>query len=415
MNRFLKPSVLATLLALVLAAPAFAQPSTNTDFTLNGLTRQGVTITNVATASYTDANNNPYAQVQAEASVTVGYLASLDIISQPTQAPAGPSADNELPIELQNNGNGPDQFTLSVSIPAGIENVRYVVDGATYADLDALNAYLATRTVEADYSLNITVLYDVPDGYGGVPLSIVVTATSNQAPDQTGGTDSTTTIITPILEGDVDVTPDLEAVQQLPSNGTQYTATYTVSNTQNIGATFDLSTVLEGGSVLSVVSVNGGTTSVFIGANQSQTITVVYMVADDATAGTVNTLVLVATSQADGAITDSGSYVVTVIRPSLTMTKTAYRDGRAALIGIGTVLPGEYIEYRIEISNGGNAVATMVEIVDALPSQVTFAGLDFDTAADWTSSEVDGTVTASLNGSLAPGGSRYIWIRAQVR
>jgi uncharacterized repeat protein (TIGR01451 family) len=417
----IRQTLLAAFVALIVAAPAFAQiqsPSTDTQFTLEGLTREGTEITNLATATYTDENGNTYAPEEAQATVTVGFLADLRISAPATQAPDGPSQDNELLVTVTNKGNGDDYFELDANFPAGITNIRYDVDGSEYTDLASLNAALAAMAIEADHSLVIKILYDVEDGYGGVPLQVDLTVTSTKDPNQDGSSDSATTIITPELNLEVSVISLVENVDRLPSNGTEYTAVFTVYNYSNIAETFNLEAFLEPGSVLSVVSVNGvpgGTTDILIPASSDVMITVVYTVADDALAGASNSITLAATSQADPTVTDDAVHTVTVIRPALSMTKTAYRYGRVDPIGTGLVLPGEFIEYRIEVTNNGSADATDVEIIDALPAELVFVSFELDLPGDWTAGESSGTVTAELNGPLAPSGSRFIWIRAQVK
>src|SRR5438093_5125086 len=58
--------VLAALALVAVAGKALAQ------------TPEGTVITNTATATYTDANNNPYSAVSGSVSVTVGFKAGVD-------------------------------------------------------------------------------------------------------------------------------------------------------------------------------------------------------------------------------------------------------------------------------------------------------------------------------------------------
>ena len=131
-------------------------------------------------------------------------------------------------------------------------------------------------------------------------------------------------------------------------------------------------------------------------------------------AGTKDTVKLTATSVANNAVTDAGTADLTVIRPSLTMTKQAYRDDQVTLIGAGLVLPGQFMQYKVTITNAGVAPASSVQITDALPAQLTFASAAGD-AAGWTIGNSGNNVTADLSGTLASGASRFIWIRVQVQ
>ena len=63
--RFTYSLALAAMALAVIAGEALAQ------------TPEGTVITNTATATYTDANNNPYAAVSGSVSVTVGFKAGV--------------------------------------------------------------------------------------------------------------------------------------------------------------------------------------------------------------------------------------------------------------------------------------------------------------------------------------------------
>jgi uncharacterized repeat protein (TIGR01451 family) len=211
------------------------------------------------------------------------------------------------------------------------------------------------------------------------------------------------------------VTPDLgQNLQHLPSNATNYTFTFGVQNTGTGPDNFNLA-VTHPGAAVTIVSVNGvagSTTSIALAGNASQNVPVVYTVLNVA-AGTRDTVVLTATSVANNATNDRGSADLTVIKPALTVSKVAYRDDQTTPVGAGLVLPGEYIQYQITITNSGVGPAASVQISDVLPSQLTFISASGD-AAGWTIGNTGNSVTASLSGSLASTASRFIWIRVQV-
>src|SRR6266542_5276955 len=72
-------------------------------------TPEGTVITNTATATYTDANNNPYAAVSGSVSVTVGFLPGIAVTANtPSQTPASPSTGSALSFGVTNPGNGTD-------------------------------------------------------------------------------------------------------------------------------------------------------------------------------------------------------------------------------------------------------------------------------------------------------------------
>jgi uncharacterized repeat protein (TIGR01451 family) len=213
------------------------------------------------------------------------------------------------------------------------------------------------------------------------------------------------------------VTPDNGTVSRLPSNGTQYSAVFTVENTGNRSDTYSLGASSSSGAVVSIVSVNGtagSTGSVTIAAGGSTTVTVVYTVADVA-AGSTSDVGLSATSGNTASQSDAGKYTVTVIRAALGMTKSAFRDNQTtAITASDRVLPGEYIQYRITVTNAGGAAASTVAVTDNLPAEVTYVSTSAD-ATGWTISESAGTVSAALSGTLAPAASRYFWIRVRIK
>jgi uncharacterized repeat protein (TIGR01451 family) len=405
MTATIRRLALSALLAapLFLTVPAFAQSPTP----------EGTVITNTATASWTDANNNTYTPVQASVSVTVGFLPGPDIIAQlKTPTPASPSTGNILPFTVTNTGNGVDTVSLSISAPAGISITGYQYNSQTYATLAELNAALAVAGISPTNTIQIGVVYDVLLGYGGVPLNVSMTVTSLRDPNGSG-TDTDHSVLTPPLSSAVVVTPDGGPVDRLPSNGTSYTQTFTIQNTGNNSDTYALS--VPNAAFLSIVSVNGtpGTSgSITVAAGATTTFDVVYTVGN-VPAGSSQDLTVTATSGSNTSISDTGFYTINVIRAALAMTKVAYRDDQSTVITSSMrVLPNEYIQYLITVTNNGAAAATTVTISDPLPAQVTYASAS---GAGWSIDHVAGTVTALLNSNLAPGASQSIWVRVQVK
>lgn len=387
---------------------------------LSAQTPEGTVITNTATVTYTDANGNSYSPVQGQVSVTVGFTAGIDVVAaSATETPTAPSTDNTLSFTINNVGNGPDtvQVSESNSDPSVITNLRYQIGAATYTTLADLNTALAsTEVAEISGSVTVDVLYDVPAGVGGSSSTYQMTATSVREPTVS---DTDQTVVSPPFTGNVAVTPDGgQGVENLPSNGTQYTATFTVENLSTGPDTYDLAAT-NPNAAISIVSVNGDagvSSTLSLNSGESQTVDVIYTVADVA-AGTQDTVFLAAASQTDGSVTDDGFVDMTVVRPSLTITKEAFRDDQSTVIGAGDeVLPGEYVQYRITVENTGTAPAADVQVTDALPAEVAYmsAAGDGGTPA-WSLTESSGTVTGTLPSALANGSSRYFWIRVQVQ
>jgi uncharacterized repeat protein (TIGR01451 family) len=404
-GRWLAVGAIMLLATLATARPAGAQA-----------TPEGTVITNTATASYTDANGNTYTSATASVSVTVGFLAGVDVTSAATVSPASPSTANTLAFTINNTGNGTDTVgTVNVTAAAGLTITGYAIGASSYANLAALQAALNVLGVASGGSVVVTVTYDVATGQGGATLPITLTATSFRTP---ATTDASTTNVTPATNRGVVTTPDAATLDRLPSNATNYTYAFSVQNTGNASDIFNL-VASTPGAFIGIVSVNGtagssGTVTIASGA--TATVNVVYTVAN-VVAGTTEALTLTATSQNDALATNPGDVTVRVVKAALGMTKVAYRDNQTTVINNTTdrVLPGEFIQYKITVTNSGLASASSVSITDALPGAVTYNAASGDVGADWSISQLAGTVTASLTPVLASAGSRFVWIRVQVK
>lgn len=408
-SRIRRRVVLAGLLAAPLfAVPAFAQ----------GPTPEGTVISNTATASWTDANSNTYTPVTATTTVTVGFSSGIDVTSPATVTPASPSTANSLSFTINNIGNGTDSVVVSLpSVGAGITVTGYRIGMTNYASLAALNLALSTTAINLGTSIVVDVIYDVAAGRGGLTSPVQLQAASRRSAAG-AGTDASTTNITPGVSSGVNVTPDGATVSRLPSNGTQYTATFPVQNTGNASDVFNLVASLVPGGTITIVSVNGvagASASITLASGATANVDVIYTVANAAPAGTTEQLRLVATSSNNGAINDMGDVTVTVVRATLTMTKDVFRDNKTTqILAADRVLPGEYIQYRITVTNSSSVSASTVQITDPLPAAVAYDSNTPD-AAGWTINVVLQNLTADLSGALAAGASRFFWVRVRVR
>ena len=405
LSRWLTAGAIALVTMLATAQSAGAQA-----------TPEGTVITNTATASYTDANGNTYTNATASVSVTVGFLAGIDATSAATVSPASPSSANTLAFTVNNTGNGIDTVgTVNVSAAAGLSVTGYRIGATNYATLAALQAALNILSIASGGNVVVTVVYDVATGQGGATLPITLTATSLRTP---ATSDASTTNVTPATNRGVVTTPDAATLDRLPSNATSYTYAFSVQNTGNASDIFNL-VASAPGTVITIVSVNGtagSSSSATIASGATATVNVVYTIAN-VVAGSTEALTLTATSQNDALATNPGDVTIRVVKAALAMTKVAYRDNQTTVINNTTdrVLPGEFIQYQITVSNSGLASASSVSITDALPAAVTYSAASGDVGADWSISQLAGTVTANLTPALASAGSRFIWIRVQVK
>jgi len=379
-------------------------------------TPEGTVIRNIATVTFTDANNNAYNAVADTVDITVGFTAGLNVTGAVSVTPASPSTGNTLTFTVQNIGNGNDTVSVgeTISVAGVISVTGYQINGAgtVYASVAALNAALAAVQIASSASITVDVTYDVLSGQGGNSTDYTLTATSIR---DAGTSDAATTTINPTQSYGVAVTPDGgQNLQHLPSNGTQYTFQFTVENTGNGADTYDLA-ASNPGTAITIVSVNGtaGTTStVAVAASATATVDVIYTIGNVA-AGTVDTLVLTATSQAAPATTDDGFADMTAIRPALTIVKEAFADDQVT--PVATVLPGDFVQYHVTVTNTGTAPAASVVVTDDLQvADVTFQSTQ-NVGGAWASiSFASPTVTATLGGPLAAGNSAEFWIRVQV-
>jgi uncharacterized repeat protein (TIGR01451 family) len=405
-SRWLAVGAIILLTSLVSAQSAGAQA-----------TPEGTVITNTASASWTDANNNTYTAVTANVSVTVGFTAGITTTSPAIVTPASPSTGNTLNFTITNAGNGTDTVgTVTPAAAAGLTITGYRIGATNYATLAALQAALNATTIASGANVVVTVVYDVAAGQGGATLPLTLTATSRRTPAVNG---ASTTNVQPPTARAVSVTPKGATIDRLPSNGVQYSQVFPVQNNGNASDTYNLVATTSPGTAITIVSVNGtagASSTATVASGATSNITVVYTIANVA-AGSTDRLTLTATSQAAPATTDAGDLTVRVVKAALSITKVAYRDNQTTVINNTTdrVLPGEFIQYRITVTNTGLASASSVSISDALPAQVTWQSSAADVPAEWTLSQAAGTVTGNLTPTLAAAGSRFIWIRVRVK
>ena len=171
----------------------------------------------------------------------------------------------------------------------------------------------------------------------------------------------------------VSVSPHNSAATRLPSNGTTYTVTFTVTDTSTgiSPVIYDLLTSQRPGAVLTTVSITGSGVTQGSNPDSAQVTllpggavvaTVTYSVGD-VTAGSIDTLVFLARALGNLA-SDSGKLAVTVIRPTITVVKSVNPGG--------TPPPGTDLTYTVTLTNTGTENAVNVVHVDSVPAQLGF-------------------------------------------
>lgn len=207
------------------------------------------------------------------------------------------------------------------------------------------------------------------------------------------------------------LTPASTTVSLLPSNGGSASIAFTLTNTSLFSDSYDLLTTKVPGTAVSVVSITGtGVTQganpdsarrSAIGAGGSSAVTVTYRVGNVA-AGTIDTLRLRARSVTDTFSSATANLIVTVIRPSITVSKSVSPSGNSP--------PGTDLTFTSTVANVGTASASNLALVDSIPTYVQFkvgtaanalpAGLtaateySSDGGVTWTYTPVSGACSA---------------------
>jgi hypothetical protein len=162
------------------------------------------------------------------------------------------------------------------------------------------------------------------------------------------------------------VVPDgSQALSRLPSNGTNYTATFTLTNSGDGTGAFGLKAFGRPGTalnILSVAGIAGDTTTVTLAASASVSVPVVYSVGPVA-AGTADTVFLRGAAEINQAV-DSGYVDLQVVRPSLALVRSVSPPG--------SVAAGAELAYVIDLTNHGTDAAADVIHVESLATDLEF-------------------------------------------
>lgn len=170
----------------------------------------------------------------------------------------------------------------------------------------------------------------------------------------------------------VSVTPHTGTASRLPSNGTSYTAAFSVNNTGNATTSYVLLTGNRTGRLTTISLTGIGVTQagnpdsaevVAVGAGEAALVTVTYSV-DNAAEGSIDTLVFRAFALGSPTTSDSGFHIVTLVKPSVTVVKSVNPSG--------TATPGTDLTYTTTLTNAGSEKAASVVHVDTLPAQLGF-------------------------------------------
>ncbi len=279
-----------------------------------------------------------------------------------------PGTNYTRSFTVQNVGNTTDSYDLLTSRLPGtaLTAVSITGSGVTQGS-NPDSARLANLAANA--TATVTVTYNVGSGAVGPSDTLVFTARSVASPTSKDNGRLTVTI----LGQGAAVAPHADTVSRLPSNGTNYAASFTVQNTGNSTDSYDLLLRKRPDTALTTVSITGPGVSqgsnpdsarvASLAGGASAAVTVTYSVRNVA-AATKDTLIFRARSVAAPAKADSGRLTLTVVRPSLTVNK--------AVSPTGSLAPGTVLSYSLTITNGGTSDAAGVGLVDTLAPAVQF-------------------------------------------
>jgi uncharacterized repeat protein (TIGR01451 family) len=299
---------------------------------------------------------------------------------------ADPStAMSPITITTTSGGQIKQANDIRVRIPAGL-NMTWdpTITTATITGSAAIKVSPAVSYANGNLDLFINVTTNFANGeqitVSGLNFrSFTAPSAASRLGLITGGlggpvvaTDTRTKTITAKVYA-VSVSPQATTASQLPSNGINYTVAFTVTNTGNGFTSYDLLTAKRPGTVITTVSIAGAgitqggnpdsarLTSLLAGSSATATVT---YAAAMAASGTKDTLVFKARAVLSPATADTGKHTLTLVRPTMTITKGVSPGG--------VQLPGASLTYTVTITNMGSSNAASVVVVDTLPGTVQF-------------------------------------------
>ncbi len=270
-----------------------------------------------------------------------------------------PGTSVDFALDVINTSGGLDTYTLSSTLPVGWSTTFYedtngngVLDGAEATPIAAVGpiAGLAEMNVIA----RVAVPGGAAPGVNGV--SFTATSTNNGAMLDTI---ANTVTVNPFAA--VSFAPDL-AGNSTPGGTVSYA--HTLTNTGNIGDTFDLTYVSsQGWTYVFYDALNNPIANVVLGPGASAAVIARLSVPAAAPLGTIETGTLTATGQVTLASDDATDVTVIVIgNLDLVKSVTPATDQP----------PGAELTYATDYQNIGTDSVTTVVILDAIPSFTQF-------------------------------------------
>jgi uncharacterized repeat protein (TIGR01451 family) len=197
-----RPGLLLRAFALALALAALAAGGRGAA-ARDGETGAGVTISNRAEATYTDADGVGFATVSPTVSVTVSTVASVNVTPDETEPSANVSPGERVTrlFRVCNTGNTPDFYTIAAaeaSAPAALVSLHFDSDGSGALDASdrpvTLDSTMSPRLARGQ-CVGVLATLDVNSGTVGEQFTVRIVARSSVADALNAGAEDAGTVV----------------------------------------------------------------------------------------------------------------------------------------------------------------------------------------------------------------------------
>lgn len=324
MKSIVRNHTIPPLWALPLVAALFALPAQ----ALTSGTAANTTISNTATVSFNDAGGVAQTPVvSAAALVTVALVPSAPNVSSPAAVSTNQGQNTTLVYTVTTSANGPDTYTI-----ASADALANITGGTATPSSTSISLGATSLASAAPIgATTITVPYD----------GVVSNASINGLVPGAVGTGSLVVI-----------------------GGNTYTVTAIVKSPGTNLATLTLDKPIAG---------TAGVLGAVVPEQKTFTVVVAPGSVTTGTSGTGTITTTVTSNTAPNPVGTQGTpTVVTVNRPTLTVTKQVSTDGGVTYTSNPQAAPGTTLTYKITASNTGTSSATSVSFQDVIPQFLTY-------------------------------------------
>jgi len=322
-------------------------------------TAASTTITNSATVNYNDSGGNAMTPVTATASITVSLVPSSPTLSSPANTTISQGTSATLTYTFTSTANGVDTYNLSsAATPSNLSSVTPTFPGGSSVAL------------------------------GGSTL----------AADATNGA---TSITTPYDGTNDSIDNGIAAGDTIVIGSNAYTVSSVTENPGSNTTTIALGSAISGGAVA---------TASIIGERQTFTVSVPSGTVTSGGSGSQSVSTTATSATSSGATTTQGTpTVITVNRPTLSVTKTVSGNDGTSYAASVSAPPSTSLIWKIVVSNSGSSDATSVAVSDVVPSFLTYVSGSGKYATDGSTTYAAATaLTEGSGGYSYTSGSRTV-------